>query len=62
MLAGERDKVIAELMGHSKVNFNQEVYQKVLPQMRERASDRLEKLLFEDSCTILAQPASERGM
>jgi integrase len=62
MLAGERDKVIADLMGHSKVSFNQEVYQKVLPQMGEQASDRLEKLLFESSCTILAQPVSEHEM
>jgi integrase len=62
MLAGERDKVIADLMGHSKVSFNQAVYQKVLPEMRERASDRLEKMLFEDSCTILAQSVSEHTM
>ncbi|MDQ3820683.1 MAG: site-specific integrase [Acidobacteriota bacterium] len=62
LLAGERDKVIAELMGHARVSFNQEVYQKVLPVMRERASDRLEKLLFDDSCTILAQPVSEQEM
>lgn len=62
LLAGERDKVVAELMGHTKPNFTAAVYQKVLPEMRERASDRLEKLLFEDSCTILAQPVSEREM
>jgi hypothetical protein len=32
----------------SKVNFNQEVYQKVLPMMRERASDTVDNTtLFE---------------
>jgi integrase len=62
MLAGERDKVIADLRGHTRVNFNQVVYQKVLPMMRETASDRMEKLLFEDSCTILAHPVNEHEM
>lgn len=62
MLGGQRDKVIADLMGHTRVDFNQEVYQKVLPRMREKASDTLENLLFEDSCTMFAQLASEREM
>ena len=62
MLAGERDKVIADLMGHTKPNFTAEVYQRVLPEMRERASDRLAGLLFEDTSTIFAQSVSEHEM
>lgn len=62
MLAGERDKVIAELMGHTRVDFNQQVYQKVLPQMRDHASDGLEKLLFSSSRTVFAQSDSELAM
>jgi hypothetical protein len=61
-MAGGRDKVIAELMGHTKASFNQDVYQKVLPVMREHASDGLEKMLFSDSCTLFAQPTSEHEM
>jgi hypothetical protein len=38
------------------------VYQKVLPEMREKASDRLAGLLFEGSSTIFAQPVSEHEM
>jgi len=39
-MAGERDKVISDLMGHTKVDFTKDVYTKVLPVMRETASDR----------------------
>lgn len=62
LLVGERDKVIADLMGHTKPDLTAEVYQKVLTEMRERASDRLENLLFQDSRTIFAQSESEREM
>jgi integrase len=61
-LAGERDRVISDLMGHARTDFTKEVYTKVLPVMREKASDRLERLLFGSSRTTLAQPDSERVM
>lgn len=62
LLGGERDKVIADTMGHSKVSFNQEVYQKVLPEMQDHASDTLERLLFSSVRTTLAQSVSEQVM
>jgi integrase len=62
LLGGERDKVIAETMGHKSVDFNKEIYQKVLPVMQEQASDTLEKILFSSVRTTLAQPVSDRIM
>ncbi|HST53503.1 MAG TPA: site-specific integrase [Pyrinomonadaceae bacterium] len=61
-LAGERDRVISDLMGHTRTDFTKEVYTKVLPVMREHASDSLERLLFGGVRTALAQSAGERVM
>jgi integrase len=61
-IAGERDRVISDLMGHTRTDFTKEVYTKVLPVMREQASDSLERLLFGDVRTTLAQPSYERVM
>ena len=49
-------------MGHVRVNFTKDIYQKVLPAMQETASDRLENLLFSEPRTMFAQAASERVM
>lgn len=62
LLAGERDKVVSDLMGHENVNFTKDVYTKVLPVMREQASDRLDKLLFGGVRTGVAQPEPEHLM
>lgn len=61
-IAGERDRVISDLMGHTRTDFTKEVYTKVLPVMREQASDSLERLLFGEVRTTLAQPPDERVM
>jgi len=61
-LAGERDRVISDLMGHERIDFTKEVYTKVLPVMREQASDSLERLLFGTVRTTLAQSDGERVM
>lgn len=61
-LAGERDRVISDMMGHTRTDFTEEVYTKVLPLMREKASDSLERLLFGDVRTALAQSSDERVM
>lgn len=61
-LAGERDRVISDMMGHTRTDFTKEVYTKVLPLMRERASDSLERLLFGGIRTTLAQSSDERVM
>lgn len=61
-MAGERDKVISDLTGHTKVDFTKDVYTKVLPVMRETASDSLDRLLSGESRTTLAQSVSEQVM
>jgi integrase len=61
-LAGERDRVISDLMGHTRTDFSKEVYVCVLPVMRERASDSLERLLFGGVRAALAQSGGERLM
>jgi integrase len=61
-LAGERDRVISDLMGHTRTDFTKEVYTKVLPLMREQASDSLERLLFGGVRTRLAQSTNEHVM
>jgi integrase len=44
-MAGERDRVISDLMEHTRTDFTKEVYVKALLVMREQASDSLEKAL-----------------
>ncbi len=61
-LAGERDRLISDLMGHTRTDFSKEVYVRVLPVMRERASDSLERLLFGGVRAALAQRGGERLM
>jgi integrase len=62
LLAGERDRVISDLMGHERIDFTKRVYTKVLPVMREQASDSLERLLFGGVRTVLAQSVGEQVM
>ncbi len=54
--------MISDLMGHTRTDFTKEVYTKVLPVMRERASDDLERLLSGELRTAFAQSASELPM
>lgn len=61
-IAGERDRVISDLMGHTSTDFTKQVYTKVLPSMREAASDSLERLISEGVRTTLAQPEPEHLM
>jgi integrase len=61
-IAGERDKVISDLMGHTNVDFTKNVYTKVLPAMQEQASDSLERLLFGAARPTFAQSGAERIM
>lgn len=62
LLAGELDKTVSEQMGHVRVNFTKEVYQKVLPEMRARLADRLESLLLTGARTELAQSEDRKVM
>lgn len=61
-MAGERDRVISDLMGHKRTDFTKDVYTKVHPVMREQASDSLERLLFGAARATFAQSASELPM
>ena len=61
-LAGERDRVISDLMGHKRTDFTKEVYTKVLPVMREQASDSLERLLFGTVRATFAQSMTTHVM
>lgn len=61
-MAGARDRVISDLMGHERTDFTKEVYVRVLPLMRENASDSLERLLFGGVRTTLAQSEGGRVM
>lgn len=54
LLAGELDKTVSAQMGHARVDFTKDVYQKVLPEMTQRLSDRLERHLFSTGRTPLA--------
>ena len=49
-------------MGHRRVDFTKEVYTKVLPVMREQASDSLERLLFGEVRATFAQSVTETVM
>lgn len=62
LLAGESDKVVSGQMGHRRVNFTKDVYVKVLPRMKQAASDRLENLLFSDGGTQAAHIEAEKTM
>lgn len=62
LLAGEADKVVSEQMGHKHVNFAKDVYVRVLPVMKQMASDRLENLLFSEVSTPTAHIEAQETM
>lgn len=61
-MAGERDRVISDLMGHTRTDFTKDVYTKVLPVMREQVSDSLETLIFGEVRATFAQSVTEQVM
>lgn len=46
LASGEHPKVVAERLGHSSTVMTMDVYSHVLPDMQEKAAQRLEELLF----------------
>ena len=44
--SGENPKVVSERLGHHDIAITLEVYSHVLPGMQERATDKLEQILF----------------
>jgi integrase len=46
LAAGENVKVVSERLGHASVALTLDVYSHVLPDMQQRAAERMEQLLF----------------
>lgn len=49
LAAGEHPKVVAELLGHSKVTLTLDTYSHVLPGMLDSAARRMETILEPDT-------------
>jgi hypothetical protein len=62
LLSGELDKTVSEQMGHVRTDFTKDVYVQVLPEMRQAASDKLERLLFAVARTPLAHIEADATM
>lgn len=45
LAAGEPVKVVSERLGHKGVEITMDIYQHVLPDMQERAAERVSTLL-----------------
>ena len=46
LAAGERPKVVQEILGHSSIKTTMDTYSHVIPGMQEEAAGRLQRLLF----------------
>lgn len=46
LLAGENPKVVSERLGHSSIVLTLDTYSHILPGMQERATQKLEGLLY----------------
>jgi integrase len=46
LAAGENPKIVAERLGHNSVTMTLDTYSHVLPDMQERATGKLEAILF----------------
>lgn len=46
LAAGEHPKIVAELLGHSRIGLTLDTYSHVIPGMVDRATDRLEHLIL----------------
>jgi integrase len=45
LAAGERPKVVQEILGHSPIKTTMDTYSHVIPGMQEEAAERLQRLL-----------------
>ena len=50
--SGENAKIIQERLGHASVVLTLDTYSHVLPEMQKQASEKLEKMLFENVGTL----------
>lgn len=46
LAAGENPKIVAERLGHASVTLTLDTYSHVLPDMQQKATEKLEKMLF----------------
>ena len=46
MAAGENPKTVSERLGHSSINLTLDTYSHVLPHMQQRATEKIEEMLF----------------
>jgi integrase len=53
--SGEHPKVVAERLGHSSTVMTMDVYSHVLPDMQERAADKLESILFGTAGSLVSK-------
>lgn len=49
LAAGENPKVVSERLGHAHISLTLDTYSHVLPDMQQRAAERLDALLFSDA-------------
>lgn len=49
--AGENPKIVSERLGHASITLTLDTYSHVLPDMQQSASDKLEKVLFNNTHT-----------
>ena len=55
LAAGERPKVVQEILGHSSTKTTMDTYSHVIPGMQEEAAGRLQRLLFGPTPIALPQ-------
>lgn len=55
LAAGEHPKVVSERLGHASVTLTLDTYSHVLPDMQDRATAKLESILFDSLHTVCTQ-------
>jgi integrase len=55
LIAEENPKVVSERLGHSTIVLTLDTYSHVLPTMQQKATAKLEKLLYSESSQLLAK-------
>jgi len=60
LAAGERPKVVQEILGHSSIKTTMDTYSHIIPGMQEEAAGRLQRLLF--GPTPVALPSDDENV
>jgi integrase len=58
LIAEENPKVVSERLGHSNIALTLDTYSHVLPTMQQKATAKLEIMLYDERHTIGTQEAS----